>query len=261
MGQFGNQLFQIAAAYAYSLDHHLPLSIPQFFSDSRWNIDKNSKRLFENRLAALPISEPAVTWREPSFNYNPIPAYPSIHLFGWFQTEKYFKHRRQEILELFAPPPELELEIWEKYPFLSSSSMLVGVQIRDYRVESLYVNGDYHPTHKRNYYKNAVKYFPEGTTFVVTSNNLNLAKECMDRLAQNIIYLDSGDYIEEFYVLTQCDSFIISNSSFGWWAAWLSSNVDKIVIVPRPWHSPPYDDDITCKDLIPDDWIIVNVNK
>jgi hypothetical protein len=51
-----------------------------------------------------------------------------------------------------------------------------------------------------------------------------------------------------FHVLQSCDSFIISNSTFSWWAAFVSKSIR--VIAPNPWFrslSEPI-------DLIPDDW-------
>ena len=37
---------------------------------------------------------------------------------------------------------------------------------------------------------------------------------------------------EDFWLMSQCKHFIISNSTFSWWAAWLSNQVNKIVISP-----------------------------
>ena len=51
-----------------------------------------------------------------------------------------------------------------------------------------------------------------------------------------------------FHVLQSCDSFIISNSTFSWWAAFVSKSIR--VIAPNPWFrslSEPI-------DLIPADW-------
>lgn len=254
-GQLGNQLFEIATAYAYSLDHNIPLTVPDLQNKHHDNIPYNAKKLFLAKIATYTPPSPERYWNEPSFNYTTIPPYRRIHLTGYFQSEKYFKHRREEILELFSPPPEIQEKILSKYPFLTSDILTVGIQIRDYRMEQ--PTGNYHPTKNRSYYKEAMSYFPEDTLFLVSSNNLTLAKECTEGLSSNIIYL-SADYIEEFYTLVCCKSFIIGNSSFGWWASWLSTSQDKIVIAPDQWFAPPYNNTQMKKDIFPEGCIILN---
>jgi hypothetical protein len=255
LGQFGNQLFQIATAYAYSLDQNIPLSIPNLFTEKKWNIDRNAQRLFVDRIKATPLSRPLIKWQEPDLGYTPIPVTSKIRLTGYFQSEKYFKHRREEILNLFSPPTDLTKKILDKYPILSTNALVVGVQIRDYRHE--FPTGAYHGTHGRSYYEKAIQYFPSDSIFIVSTNNSSFAKDCMQRIDRNIIYLESGDYIEDFFTLILCKSFIISNSSFGWFAAWLSTGEDKRVIVPIPWLAPPYNDTQGSIDRFPIDWILI----
>ncbi|MES2199481.1 MAG: alpha-1,2-fucosyltransferase [Chlamydiota bacterium] len=256
MGQLGNQFFQIAAAYTYALDHNLLLTIPDLQNNHSNNISYNAKRLFLHKIATYsPASAPEKHWNEPSFNYTKIPSCSKISLYGYFQSEKYFKHKRNEILELLAPPSELQETILAKYPFLNSDALVVGIQIRDYRKEQ--PTGTYHPTKTRPYYEEAMSYFPKDTIFLVSSNNPGLAKECTEGLSSNIIYL-KADYIEEFYTLVLCKSFIIGNSSFGWWASWLSTAENKVVIAPDQWFSPPYDNDMMKKDIFPEGCIILN---
>ncbi len=45
--------------------------------------------------------------------------------------------------------------------------------------------------------------------------------------------------------------YLISNSTFGWWGAFLSGGSKKVVIIPQPWFKN-IDDSI---DFIPDNWI------
>lgn len=256
-GQFGNQLFQIATAYAYALDHNLTLTIPDLLHAERDNIQRNAKELFLSRINGYNVPYPIHSkWTEPSFNYHVIPSKNTIELHGYFQSEKYFSHRRTELLSLFAMPQELKKQIFNKFPFLFSDTFVVGVQIRDYRSEQ--PTGQYHPTINRSYYEKAMSYFPEDTIFLVSSNNIKYAKDCTQGLRKNIIYLqNSTNYIEEFYTLVLCKSFIISNSTFGWWAAWLSTTPNKIVIAPNPWFSLPYNNKIMTKDILPKEWIVI----
>jgi hypothetical protein len=54
-------------------------------------------------------------------------------------------------------------------------------------------------------------------------------------------------------LLAACRHFVIANSTFSWWAAWLSEAAEKIVFAPRRWFAaaePP-------EGLIPPGWITV----
>lgn len=253
-GQFGNQLFEVAAGYAYALDHNLAFTVPDLIHKTKDNIPYNAEKFFLSKVDSYDMPGVFTKWKEPTFNYTEIPDSNAIELEGFFQSDKYFKHHRSEILELFKAPEGLLELILSKYPFLDSDAPVVGIQIRDYRVDKMY--GKAHPTIGRNYYEKAMREFPENTIFLVSSNNKEFARECTQGLSKNIIYLSAG-YLEEFYTLTLCKSFIISNSSFGWWAAWLSRKPNKTVILPSPWFALPYNNEEMTRDLFPEGWKII----
>ena len=64
--------------------------------------------------------------------------------------------------------------------------------------------------------------------------------------------LDVPDY-ETLRLMYLCKHFVMSNSSFSWWAQYLSDNPDKIVIAPEYWLPENKEN----KSMYLDNWIIL----
>ena len=63
------------------------------------------------------------------------------------------------------------------------------------------------------------------------------------------------DYIE-FSMMRNCKHFIIANSTFSWWAAWLGSSSQKIVISPYHWYKHEGLQKLYLKEsFVPKHWI------
>ena len=58
------------------------------------------------------------------------------------------------------------------------------------------------------------------------------------------------------YMMSKCTDFIIANSTFSWWAAWLCENEDKMVVCPSKWFGVNNQDKNT-KDLYPKGWLML----
>jgi hypothetical protein len=69
--------------------------------------------------------------------------------------------------------------------------------------------------------------------------------------------IDIEDTIFSFQVMRLGHDYIISNSTFSWWAAAMTLNQNARVCVPNPWFKalePP-------SDMIPKEWIKIDAWK
>lgn len=238
IGRLGNQLFMISTAIAYAKKHNMPYWIPKASIDPRiWPI------YFGHFPGQPSYPYDYVEYREPSFAYNEIPEHKHIRLEGYFQSEKYFKEYRKEILEAFQFP-------WQLIPDMVS----IHVRRGDYLQFA-----DKHPPVTEEYLRGAMNYFYElgYRSFLVSSDDIPWCKDFFSRVKENDIvftYSDVQEPIEAMVLMSCCQHNIIANSSFSWWAAWLNQNTDKIVIAPETWFGPG-NKHLDTKDLIPESWI------
>ena len=96
-----------------------------------------------------------------------------------------------------------------------------------------------------------IKKYVENPTFIFFSDDI-------DWVRQNIkvdvpCYYESGSdpVWEKLRLMYSCKHFIISNSSFSWWAQYLGRYSGKFVISPDHWYNNK-DINATCKMIQPE---------
>jgi hypothetical protein len=109
-----------------------------------------------------------------------------------------------------------------------------------------------------NYIQAGIAFLAErfiGLHFYIFSND---PRWCIENLQINhphtfITSENAGtDDKEHFTLMTSAQHFIIANSTYSWWAAWLAKNPDKIVIGPKSWALDPKKN---TQDVLPEDWL------
>ena len=281
-GGLGNQLFQYAFGRALSLSSGRPLLLekrnldrdsnrnyelsvfnikenhPDLFIKwcTRWAASYSSGKLFRSLFPPAreyKIVKDMETGFDPSvFNLE----LGTIIVEGYWQSFKYFE-AYQDIIK-----KELT---FKSEPSLQNARMLEEIG----KVQSVAVHvrrGDYvtnpkckdlHGICSLEYYQKAADYLArhiDDPCFYIFSDDPEWARnELTLPWATKVVDHNLGKAdCEDFRLMTYCKHFIIANSSFSWWSAWLAQYPEKIVVAPKDWFLI---DNFPPEDRIPEDWI------
>lgn len=252
-GRLGNQMFQVASTIGTAKKNGVPYSFPDW--DCMYT-RKNYDSFFSNRLPNL-VQKTSVTFiNENGFNYNDIkvPNDNKVYsLSGYFQSEKYFKNYREDIINYFSLNPDLENIILSKYGNILNNSCSIHIRRGDYLGQQ-----NFHPIQSIDYYNNAIKELYgqdfeviKNINFLIFSDDINWCKNNIK--LPNIHFIENNIDVIDLYLMSKCENNIIANSSFSWWGAWLNNNKNKKVVAPKKWFGSALNHNTS--DLIPDEWI------
>ena len=190
----------------------------------------------------------------------------NVYLDGYWASEKYFAGIAPIIRhEARVADPKID-DFARKYvdERRKPGAPVVGVQVRRgdiYHLCEVLKRPDLAPMPllKPDYFMRAMQHFGENCTFLMFSDSEKDIRLCQEEFkgCKNVAYVTGNDDITDFAILQQCDHQIISNSTFGWWAAWLNANRDKTVIAPKGWYAPGSPHLNNLADLIPPAWQLV----
>lgn len=183
----------------------------------------------------------------------------TLFLEGLWQSESYFTDAADEIRGLFTfrntanfGPTDL-LQIIEK-------TQSVAIHFRFFESDTS-VNGSSYNVDNDYYWRaiNMVLSKLPDAHFFLFSDRADLFEKKFDTKNLKITIVSTADTSNttahnDFYLMSRCKHFILANSTFGWWAAWLVDTKAKMVIVPNVYS----DTGISgwgFKGLIPDQWL------
>jgi hypothetical protein len=236
---------------------------PQETAPHTGNYANAFRRLvFKAQKAAGVKHRPYLRERYFHFDADLLNAPGNIYLDGYWQSEKYFQDVADVIRKDFA----------FKTPLLSSGSDIseIASQIQASGSVCLHVRrGDFvenpvtaqfHGFVGMGYINRAVATVAAKINqprFFVFSDDIEWCRANirLDYPTTVVGQADRGrEFGNDFRLMTLCRHFIISNSAFGWWAAWLGGHPGKIVVAPEQWFaSSPH----STRDLFPASWTII----
>jgi len=271
MGGMGNQMFQYALGRSLADEAGVPLHLDTSFLKRRdmpkgfvyRNYDLDLFKVRGNVDHEKKWEKP-YTFSERYFHFDPsgltealnaLKTGRNVFLEGYWQSPKYFQKNEQKIREDFSFEQPIEFaperiqSMAEKID--SQPSVMVNVRRTDY------LNTDFHGVMGQAYIQSAVRKLEEiepNANYFVFSDDVEW---CAAHIKlPNMTLVDhsyKGDRFSYYLqLMKRCRHFIIPNSTFAWWAAWLNTNTDQLVYAPKQWFT---DSSIRSEDLIPTHWI------
>ena len=224
-------------------------------------------------------------------NFIPIDIIPNInnnyYLCGYYQSYKYFEQYYQFIYKLLQINNK-KIQVKQKFHQLLLTQQINYEQNINIQYISMHFRfGDYinytdmYQQLNQNYYLNALTYIIEQISknkqieienkslniiviYFCELQDINIVNPIIEYLMKNYpwIHFQMVDNIfedwEQMLLFSLCKYNIIANSTFSWWGAYLNSYVDKIVCSPNIWFKKNINKNMI--DLIPNDWILIDID-
>ncbi|WP_299093717.1 alpha-1,2-fucosyltransferase [uncultured Metabacillus sp.] len=258
-GGLGNQLFSYAAAYGIAKENNTELVIDRYIYDTSYFLRKymlnNFPSIVDEHVVNYVPSQSNVSQylyklirkirikykykaqvilEEEEFKYQHIDNKgKNLYLNGYWQNYLYFDKYRDDIVEKFTPVVNFN-EHGKSLLNEIEKGNSVAVHIR----RGDYVNFKGGKCLDMSYYMKAINYLTNtrksNLTFFIFTDDVKYCKDVFANLGNVKFVAEEAKLndLEEFSLMTKCKDLIIGNSSFSWWAAYLASHKDKVVIAP-----------------------------
>lgn len=113
--------------------------------------------------------------------------------------------------------------------------LIVHVRLGDYKLMKTF------GIPSKEYYRDAIEYHIANKSFErvwVVSNEIEQAKDFLPKeLIGDARYIEDveNSASKTFELMRMGNAFVIGNSTYSWWAAFLSKNENPLVVAPTPW--------------------------
>jgi len=236
LGRLANQMFQYASlkgiAKNCGYEFYIP---PRNGVGKRDPMVQNSDLIIydvfdlesKNNLGLLPnqvLMERVHTFDQELFVNCP----DNIDLFGYYQSEKYFKHIEVEIRNEFTFKNEL-IELCSEFikeNFVYKDVISLHIRRGDY------VSNPNHPVQDIEYYRRALNKLPD-LPVIVFSDDPDWCNQQEFFSLERFAISEGNTTDTDMCLMSLCQYHIIANSSFSWWGAWLAKS--NQVIAPKKW--------------------------
>lgn len=161
-----------------------------------------------------------------------------IYLYGYFQDAALLEPIRTDLARMITLK-NLRSHVSDYVQKIGPNAVTVSVRVA--RQEEI-DNGEKFVYDGADYYKQClyrIKQKRGEVQPVIFSNNVEKIKQegWFDELGQDILYIEDCSATEQLELMKRCRDFVLANSTFSWWGAFLgAAGKDSIIIAPRIWY-------------------------
>lgn len=176
------------------------------------------------------------------------------YLRGFFQSERYFESIAPLVRRRFDTTPlaTARTRPYETQIAAATNPVIVHVRRGDYGNGSFPLLGRDHYDRARAELERRVA----DPTYFLFSDDPGAATEMLSDWPR-VVSVPGLTALEDFRLMSLGRHYIIANSTFSWWAAWLGAAPDKVVVAPSLWYGPEFGRAIDLDVRLPRAWIRV----
>jgi len=249
-GRLGNQLFHLAGMLAFSKKYEQKLQMPNWSYQRYFQIPDN---------VFGPVIKGFKDIDEDDFHYVPEHWDPiksgNWDISAWLQTEKYWEEYMDDIRSVFKWESNFEASVL-KTKDLPDFSTAIAISIR----RGDYVNNKNYDLLPVSYYMQALmKEFPDWMErpIMIFTDDIPYCRLHFEGLP-NVWFAEGLGDIVQLCLMSHCSGFVIANSTFSWWGAYLGELRDPGVKIVRPAYlfDGPLKQKSDSKDHWPERWTV-----
>jgi hypothetical protein len=257
LGRLGNQMFQYTALRGLAAKHGYEYCLPPraVVATRDINCVRSDITMFEcfkipdapKHVTNFPkVMESTFALDENLWENCP----DNISLYGYFQTEKYFKNIENEIRQAFTFVNELREPTEEAFKSNFGDQEVIAIHLR----RGDYLDYPHHIVQTLEYYKEGLSHFDQDLPVMVFSDGIEWCKQQDVFQGDRFIFAEANSTGVDLCLQSLCSYHVIGNSSFSWWGSWLAKS--KKTIAPSNWFHKDYMNKDT-KDLYLENWIVI----
>jgi len=193
-----------------------------------------------------------------SYQAHALDDWPVARYFlGYWQSPKYFTDYESKIREAFEPSSDMGSEALELLARIRETAGAC-LHVRRGDLVSNPKSRAFHGVMDQTYYTAALEKLRESGEFEHVFVFSDEPEWCKKNLKlKGVVEVVSSHTAgtggsQHMHLMAACSGFVIPNSTFGWWGAWLSGVPGSLVVSPKSWFA---NSAIDTSDLIPKSWV------